>query len=476
MARIFISYSRSDRAFVKRIVPLIRRVDSLWYDDDIHGGAEWWQMILNEIAQSDLFIYLISNKSLESPYCQAELREALRLNKSILPVVVQRLRPTYPGNIEESLADFLRKTQYIDMSSGLRDTNKIALLFAAIHRLLTETPEQHLQPTSSTPIPEPQVQDKKSRRTAVLGGVLFFATLIILLVVLTQTALLNPPGTATNVALITEDISQSLADDPTTPEATAEATEADNTDLSPIELAQRGVTSNEEWEPYERIFDDIPINLHVEPRLNSEIIRPLELTETATVLNRNSDQTWAYVRLADNTSGWVANFAYQNNAIALPDFEMVLVPAGCSHDGGDCFPSFWIDKTEVTNRQYSTEGYWGYRGDTRPRDSVTWDEANEFCRMRDARLPTEAEWEYAARGPDGLDYPWRGGFDATLVVYDDIADQSYDAYSIPEGASWVGAYHMSGNLWEWTQTFIDPVYIIRGGSWDSSWTKQKEPA
>ena len=108
MARIFISYSRSDRPFIDQFVPLIRRVygnDSLWYDDDIHGGSNWWRMILTEIGKCDLFIYLISNESLESPYCQAELCEALRLKKQILPVIVRRLRPPYLGDIAAASGD-----------------------------------------------------------------------------------------------------------------------------------------------------------------------------------------------------------------------------------------------------------------------------------------------------------------------------------------------------------------------------------
>ncbi|MEO1442971.1 MAG: toll/interleukin-1 receptor domain-containing protein [Chloroflexota bacterium] len=116
MARIFVSYSRADRQFIDQFIPLIRRVygnDSVWFDDDIHGGVVWWQMILNEVGKCDLFVYLVSNESLESPYCQAELREALRLNKAILPVIVRRLKPPYPGNIADDLAPMLRKTQYV---------------------------------------------------------------------------------------------------------------------------------------------------------------------------------------------------------------------------------------------------------------------------------------------------------------------------------------------------------------------------
>ena len=97
MARIFVSYSRADAQFVQDFIPLIRRVYKgqhvIWYDDEIHGGSKWWDMILGEVERADLFLYLISSDSLDSQYCQAEFREALRLNKAILPVLVRRTQP-----------------------------------------------------------------------------------------------------------------------------------------------------------------------------------------------------------------------------------------------------------------------------------------------------------------------------------------------------------------------------------------------
>lgn len=177
MARILISYSRADRQFIDQFIPLIRRVygnDSVWFDDDIHGGVDWWQLLLNEIEKCDIFVYLISNESLESPYCQAELREALRLNKQILPVIVRRLNPSYPGNIEDDLAVVLRRTQYVDMSGGFRDANTIASLIAALTRLLNAIPQQPLNPVTLTPTPQPPVLDKKrpdsNIRAAYIGG------------------------------------------------------------------------------------------------------------------------------------------------------------------------------------------------------------------------------------------------------------------------------------------------------------------
>jgi hypothetical protein len=142
---------------------------------------------------------------------------------------------------------------------------------------------------------------------------------------------------------------------------------------------------------------------------------------------------------------------------------MVYVPAGClmmgSEDGSDdeqpvhevCLDAFWIDKTEVTNAQYGSSGQWS--GDNRPRENVTWVEARDFCESRGARLPTEAEWEYAARGPEAWEYPWGNTFVAENVVYsDNSGGQTADVGSRPGGASWVGALDMSGNVWEWVSS------------------------
>lgn len=202
MARIFISYSRADRQFIDQFIPLIRRVygnDSVWFDDDIHGGVDWWQMILNEIEKCDIFVYLISNESLESPYCQAELREALRLKKQILPVIVRRLNPAYPGKIEDDLAVVLRRTHYVDMSGGFRDANTIASLYAALTRLLNAIPQQLLNPVTLTPTPEPPVPDKKKpdpniRAAYIGGGFVLIAAVIAGVFGLWQGYFANPPS------------------------------------------------------------------------------------------------------------------------------------------------------------------------------------------------------------------------------------------------------------------------------------------
>jgi formylglycine-generating enzyme required for sulfatase activity len=157
--------------------------------------------------------------------------------------------------------------------------------------------------------------------------------------------------------------------------------------------------------------------------------------------------------------------------------EMVQVPPGCFLMGGtgagdqlplheQCFDKpFWIDRYEVTNEQFDEQfdgvaanpADWPNR--QQPRTSVTWSEARDFCELRGARLPTEAEWEYAARGPNSLVYPWGNTFVGDNVVGNpdpnNRPNEPADVGSKPGGVSWVGAYDMSGNVMEWTSTIYD---------------------
>jgi formylglycine-generating enzyme required for sulfatase activity len=171
-----------------------------------------------------------------------------------------------------------------------------------------------------------------------------------------------------------------------------------------------------------------------------------------------------------------------------------------------CFDEpFWIDRYEVSNAQFVefdgvAEEASTHRGDDLPREQIIWFEARDFCDLRGMRLPSEVEWEYAARGPDSLVFPWGDEFDGVKLnfcdencEFDSAAENYDDGYantapvgSYEEGVSWVGAYDMSGNVWEFTSTIFDPVnfpypyvaddgresdegddgdHVLRGGSW-----------
>jgi iron(II)-dependent oxidoreductase len=163
--------------------------------------------------------------------------------------------------------------------------------------------------------------------------------------------------------------------------------------------------------------------------------------------------------------------------------EMVLVPPGCfmmgsTHIGGNSVPvveqcierPFWIDRIEVTNGQYGSPGDWP--GDDRPRSNVRWSSAQAHCEGRGARLPTELEWEYAARGPDNLIFPWGDTFVFDNAVHaGNSGDHPAAVGSMPGDVSWVGALDMGGNLAEWTHSIFSPYPYDdadgREADWDS---------
>ncbi|HEX3053052.1 MAG TPA: SUMF1/EgtB/PvdO family nonheme iron enzyme [Aggregatilineaceae bacterium] len=191
MARIFISYSRADHQFVTDLVPLLRRVygiNCLWYDHEINGGNDWWQLILVQIAQCELFIYLISNESLRSPYCQAELREALRLNKRFLPIIV-RPKTKYPGRHAADIRDVLQRTQYVDMSYGFKNPEILSELYASINDLLSQIPDIPSSPNSSDPVEQPQVLDERTILRlpwSLLAAVVAMVVIAFVIVILAQ--------------------------------------------------------------------------------------------------------------------------------------------------------------------------------------------------------------------------------------------------------------------------------------------------
>jgi Tol biopolymer transport system component len=228
---------------------------------------------------------------------------------------------------------------------------------------------------------------------------------------------------------------------------------------------------------------------------------------------------------------------------------MVYVPAGefemgsdmgellyalqlCERYGGFCeredderpahavaLDGFWIDKYEVTNAQYRlcveagvckapTICLWGVSGyddatkSDHPVVCVEWYGARDYCEWVGARLPTEAEWEYAARGMGGLRFPWGDEFDGTRLnfcdancpdantwkapEYDDGFETTAPVGSFPTGMSWCGVLDMAGNVNEWAADWYAPRYpgtsrqenptgpedgtvrVVRGGSWSDT--------
>ncbi|MFO0775105.1 MAG: SUMF1/EgtB/PvdO family nonheme iron enzyme [Nitrospiraceae bacterium] len=193
---------------------------------------------------------------------------------------------------------------------------------------------------------------------------------------------------------------------------------------------------------------------------------------------------------------------------------MVTIPAGeftmGSNEHADeprhqvVLDAFQIDKYETSNGRYkefmkatghAAPAYWDdprLNKSTHPVVGVSWHDASAFCKWDGKRLPTEAEWERAAKGPAGDNhYPWGGHtLDSTKANYGQNVGRTQPVDAYPEGASGFGVYNMAGNVFEWVSDWYDPksytksnalnpqgpesgynfanqgaVRVLRGGSW-----------
>ena len=190
---------------------------------------------------------------------------------------------------------------------------------------------------------------------------------------------------------------------------------------------------------------------------------------------------------------------------------MVYVPGGLFSMGSNARPNerplhkvhlsgYWIGKNDVTVSQFRRfcalsgfkfdwEGHkpsWGWK-DTHPMVNVSWADARAFCKWAGGDLPTEAQWEKAARGSKAREYPWGKEWDPAKCwcSHRDFGDVGSTASvgSFPLGASPYACLDMSGNVWQWCLDWFSPsgyelrqshdpkghasgtVHVLRGGSW-----------
>jgi serine/threonine kinase PknH len=126
---LFVSYSSQDRSAIEPLTAALRRArQQVWFDDDLGGGEAWWNEILEQIRSCEVFIIALSNHSLESKPCQAELRYAKALERPILPVQI--------GPVDSMRANPVAALQVIDYQNPSADT--AIQLVTAVHGLAAQ--------------------------------------------------------------------------------------------------------------------------------------------------------------------------------------------------------------------------------------------------------------------------------------------------------------------------------------------------
>ncbi|MEM9953556.1 MAG: SUMF1/EgtB/PvdO family nonheme iron enzyme [Chloroflexota bacterium] len=528
MSKIFISYRRKDsRLVTNRIYDRFRDAfgkDYVFKDvDTIPAGRDFRGVLREATAQCEVMLVIIGpdwltitdkagNRRLDklNDFVRLEVETGLqRDDKLVIPVLIE-------GALMPSAND-------------LPDTLKPLAYNNAFH--VDDDPRFHRDMDTLIEIVRENITDtsvpKISRRWSMLTALAVLS--VILLAILSQNSELLPFGGDEPRPIATTQVAQQATQTPSPRPLTWQeqlaTVQAEQTALSLTEQAfnqtatvQRvqnttATAQQNEFDASETAAITTIEFLSATPTNTPNIVTPtpeIPEAERIALAGVTSNAEWEAVV---GNGGYTSDF---NNT------QMVLVPVGefemgsteeeintvvvlCDEarkDEDTCSQSsfenqtptniqkievpFWIDKYEVSRIQYQMcidagicsqiFGSQYSSDDNQPINQVTWFQADEYCAWRDARLPTEVEWEYAARGPDRLLYPWGNEFDESLANHCDVNcanadwaqyynflspenDDGYDVTapvtSFENGASWVGALNMSGNVWEWTSTLYD---------------------
>ena len=441
MGHIFISYSHKDKEYVHKLQDdLLRQGFNVWIDDRIDYGTRWPKVIQDHLDNCDAFIVIVSENSFESEWVQNEVTRAKRIGKPFFPLLLN-------GSPWLSI----ESTQYVDVTDGSLPPEKF------YQRLSRVTPRGE----QSERTPESDAEKIAKAAPASNPG--------------PEAAPVKPKSSLSPkiIALIV---------------------------IIGLVIIASGYGLSQLFQPSS-------------PAPTQTVTATLYLSPTAV-----PSQTSAPALTASQTPAATSAASVDLSA------EMVLVPAGdfiMGSDSGNAdekpvhtvfLDAFYFDKYKVTNALYKLcvdasvcaapkfknsflrPTYYGDpRYDDYPVIGVDWYMAKTYCQWRGARLPTEAEWEKAARGPDGRTYPWGEGIDQSRANYNNNNDPNFvgdtskvDAY--PNGVSAYGAFDMAGNVWEWVADIYDANYyasltaplanplgpttgqfrVIRGGSWQSN--------
>lgn len=493
MGHLFISYSHKDKAYAHKLQRyLLEKGFEAWIDDRIDLGARWPHEIEKRVRECDAFILVMSPNSRDSEWVQNELMLARDLKKRIFPLL-----------LEGEAWWHLRTTQYVNVQGGkLPPASFLLSLADAAPRGVSREVPAPAEKTGAGGMPNINfygdvsgnviIGDSNQIKPAKPGrGALVQPDK------LPQTPKIKPEIVIALIGLVGTIITAlcAWAASPTflammarTPAPTLTAA------LAPV------LTSNvPETKPLATQTLDLPINPFFSQSSTSLPIGIPDLTATPTFPRVPTS-------FATETPG------IKTEIIDAKGVTMRLVAAGTFTMGSDAYydekpihtvklPDYYMDVYEVTNTLYKacvdsggcaaphdTHSYNDSKYANHPVVYVDWTQAKIYCEWRAARLPTEAEWEKAARGADGRTYPWGNNMpDKTLLNYNgsEVSDTT-DVGAYPTGKSPHGMYDMAGNVWEWVADWYSETYyydtlgenafgpqgptsgtyrVLRGGSW-----------
>ena len=447
MSHIFISYSHKDSDYARRLADTLREEGfDVWIDARIDYGSQWPLELQKQLDTCDAFILIMSPRSYASEWVQSELQRARRKLKPIFPLLLEGNEPWLS----------VESTQYYDVQGEKLPESKF---YTDLAHVVTRSEG----PGVLLPVNEgrglfrqkPAVGSLNVRTgivVAIIAGIVILSAVTLPLI----RSAFSQNGPPSPAAIVT---STSESEGPPSPESIV-------TETNPAteESGQVPVVSSDSIDPQGVPMGLVPAGAFTMGSRNIDAA----LVECQSY-DSNCDHSW---------------------------FEDELVPHVVNLD------AYYMDVYEVTNRRYADcvnagaceppvesssdtrSSYFGNPSfDDYPVIFIDWDMAKTYCEWRGARLPTEAEWEKAARSTDERTYPWGEEIDDTYANYNGSVGDSSAVGSYENGKSPYGLYDMVGNVWDWVADFYSYTYyrespssnpqgpdsgegrVLRGGSW-----------
>jgi hypothetical protein len=526
--KLFISYSRDDKQYVYELADALKEETQhdVWIDRRLVGADRWWETILDEIEECECFIAILTPRCVTSIFCTAELDYALALGKPVLPLLMKQC-PLIPDN--------LKPIQYIDIGNLSLDRTLVRATQALGRIEIKLVQGQFLAP--ATRPPRPALPELTGGETSEHVTEVFIAAEEAIAAnniplaehLYRQVILVDPEGLGAAAkdrldelrwersrAISYANVAR-LAENPGTVRGAKAAWRAHvqrygaEHDPNGFLITLAGTTG------FLGRAQDTMVELVADQRAS-----PIQETLLAIALDR--ERTPAERAEAGRKLAYIGDprIGVGLRTDGLPDIGWCEVLAGefIFHDGARVsLPTFYVAKYPITYTQFQAfvdapdgfphKKWWQglihremapgeqtFKFDNHPRENVSWYDAMAFCRWLSAklgyiiRLPTEQEWEKAARGTDGRLYPWGNEYISGYANVDETKQGGSGSYYMqrttavgiyPEGISPHGVMDMSGNVWEWTLTEHEGNKsgesdensdapktghpVVRGGSW-----------
>lgn len=496
--KLFISYSRDDSSYVYELARSLREETrhEVWIDQKLVGADLWWDTILDEIEMSDCFVVTLTPRCVESIFCAAELGYAIALNKPILPLLLKSCE----------MPSALKRVQHINIQAPLSLERTVTRCVVAISEVREKIHDNKFPPPTKVParpaVPEPQADAPEQAYELFVAAEEAAAAYQWTLAErhFERAIKADPRGALGSAAQIRlEEIRWER--ERMAAYANIARLAANNVTLKGAQAAWRAYITEYGTEHDPQSLGDL---------LNKQ---PLTTKTPSPIVLSVAEPPKSVTPPAPEIVKAASKIIDVREILPAP-FEWCDIPAGkvVTLETKQIFEvaAFQMAKYPITNAQYDEfltekDGYWdihwwdysdeakqwrvgnktpkdtAFLGNDLPRTNVTWYEAVAFCRWLSSRtqlnimLPSEQQWQRAAQGDDGREYPWGNQKpDKKLCNFGSNVGQTSPVTQYPNGASPYGVIDMAGNVWEWclTEPYTDSVNmngnnlrIVRGGSW-----------